>query len=174
MSKKSFNTFCFTPWKRQFFRFLWFFLGILIIFFLFASQIIKYELITHFSINRQTNLNGIQVKENASFFFGLVSKPSMTTKIILMIFQSWSIILIALIACKQKERKMQFCLLLILVGSLGNLINRFWNNGKVIDYIEITWKENYINFNLEDVCIISGSILIVFLLITSLIPEKRK
>ena len=62
-------------------------------------------------------------------------------------------------------------LVLILGGSLGNLIDRIFR-GYVIDYIDVNVFD-FPNFNIADICIFFGCIILIIKLITNLIINKK-
>lgn len=49
--------------------------------------------------------------------------------------------------------------LLILSGGIGNLIDRIFNDGKVIDFIDIDPIFTFPKFNVADCCVVCGGIL---------------
>ena len=54
---------------------------------------------------------------------------------------------------------------LILAGGLGNLIDRVFNGGKVIDYIDISPLFDFAIFNFADCCVtVGGTLLCVYIL----------
>ena len=62
---------------------------------------------------------------------------------------------------------------LILGGGIGNLIDRLFR-GHVIDYIDINKFITYPLFNLADICIVLGVILIFLSLIIEIIKKQEK
>lgn len=51
-------------------------------------------------------------------------------------------------------------LILIAAGGIGNLIDRFFNNGRVVDYIDISPLFNFAIFNFADCCVCVGGFLL--------------
>lgn len=63
--------------------------------------------------------------------------------------------------------------LLILAGGIGNLIDRVFNDGKVIDFIDIDPIFSFPKFNIADCCVcIGGALFCVFVLF--FYDEKKK
>lgn len=60
---------------------------------------------------------------------------------------------------------------LILGGGLGNLIDRVFNDGLVVDFIDVRII-NFAIFNFADICAVCGTILVVFLLFTEDLWKK--
>lgn len=83
-------------------------------------------------------------------------------------------VIIFIVMIHRAERNWyKFCFALIVSGALGNLIDRIARTGTgVIDYLEVDFG-SYIFpiFNLADICIVVGSIL---LLLLYLFDEKQK
>ena len=57
-----------------------------------------------------------------------------------------------------------FSLAVIIAGGIGNMIDRIFRNGKVIDYIDAKFIEFPI-FNLADICVTVGGAVFVFYLL---------
>lgn len=89
------------------------------------------------------------------------------------------IVLVAVILCgagwllasgKIKGNLERLCILLIISGGLGNLIDRIWR-GFVVDYIDINALFSYPMFNLADCCVVVGACL---MLIVAFRSEHQK
>ena len=76
---------------------------------------------------------------------------------------------------KEREEQVNFSILisliLILSGGIGNLIDRIVR-GYVIDFIDIN-VFNFPNFNIADISISIGIILLIFILCKSILKEKK-
>lgn len=124
----------------------------------FLDQLTKYFAFTNLKtgpINIIGQTIQFQYSENIGIAFGIPIPP------IVMIFATIIIIpLIIFLATKEfkiQHRLSKISLALILGGALGNLIDRF-THGFVIDFIKISiWP----NFNLADVYIVTGILLIL-------------
>lgn len=88
------------------------------------------------------------------------------------------IILVAAILCgagwlllsgKIKDNLERLCVLLIISGGLGNLIDRI-RHGFVVDYIDINALFSYPMFNLADCCVVVGA----FLMLVAAFRSERK
>ena len=66
-----------------------------------------------------------------------------------------------------------FSLGLIVAGGIGNLIDRIFR-GFVIDYIDFNSIIKYPVFNLADICVVIGCLIIGINLIINLIKERKK
>ena len=61
---------------------------------------------------------------------------------------------------------------LVIAGGVGNLIDRIFNNGLVVDFIDVRII-NFAIFNFADICAVCGGILLCVLVILDEIAEKR-
>lgn len=80
--------------------------------------------------------------------------------------------LILLLSKKIKSKFMNICLLLIIAGGLGNLIDRIMY-GFVVDFIEPLFI-NFAVFNFADCCITVGAFLMIFYEIYEIIRDQKK
>lgn len=97
-------------------------------------------------------------------------------------FGKWFFLILALIALvvigyffyKTKNRQIQFCLTLIFAGAIGNLIDRM-RLGYVIDFFSFDlfgWA--FPVFNIADICISVGFILLVLISLVDEYKEEKK
>ena len=94
-------------------------------------------------------------------------------KSILIVFTALVIILclFVLLAKKVKEKIPVVCLVLIVSGGIGNLIDRI-AKGYVVDFIEPLFM-NFAVFNVADIFITCGAILLMCYEVATLIREKQ-
>lgn len=62
---------------------------------------------------------------------------------------------------------------LVLAGGIGNLIDRLFNDGLVVDFIDFRLI-NFPIFNVADICAVCGAILFFLVILTDEIKEKKK
>ena len=95
-------------------------------------------------------------------------------KIVLIVFTSLVILLclFMLMADKVKSKFIRVCLLMIVSGGIGNLIDRF-AGGYVVDFIEPLFM-NFAVFNVADMFITVGAFMLIFYEIYLLVKEKRQ
>lgn len=60
---------------------------------------------------------------------------------------------------KMKNKLGLSSLVLVAAGGIGNLIDRVFNNGKVVDYIDVSPLFDFPVFNLADCCVTVGGVL---------------
>ena len=90
---------------------------------------------------------------------------------IILLFSILIIIGIIIYLIKNKLTKYNnIPILMILSGSIGNLIDRIFR-GYVIDFIEINFF-NFPNFNISDICIVVGVVIIIIQLLKKLFEKN--
>ena len=61
---------------------------------------------------------------------------------------------------------------LIIAGGIGNLIDRVFNNGQVVDFIDFRII-NFPVFNFADICAVCGAIILMIVVVVDEIREKK-
>ena len=125
-------------------------LGIII---LFLDQFTKI-LVINKKISIISNFLEFNYTENVAGAFGIGTRHMVLLLSIIIIIG-----LITFIIKEKKNIKYYTPFILILSGSLGNLIDRIFR-GYVIDFIDINVL-NFPNFNISDICITSGMMLLL-------------
>lgn len=82
-----------------------------------------------------------------------------TTFLVVITFILIAFIIWLLISGKITSVLCRISFILITAGGAGNLIDRVFNNGKVVDYIDISPVFNFPIFNFADCCITVGAAL---------------
>jgi signal peptidase II len=80
-------------------------------------------------------------------------------------------LIIALLLKKVKKTPMIIAFSLIIGGGIGNLIDRIFNHGLVVDFIDFRLI-NFAIFNFADICAVCGAILLMIVMIVDEIKEK--
>lgn len=70
-----------------------------------------------------------------------------------------------------KSRMMNWAIMIILAGGIGNMIDRIFR-GYVVDFIDVQFVDFYI-FNIADCCVVVGVVLIFLYFISDTIWEYR-
>lgn len=139
------------------------------------DQIIKSTIINSICNSSVTLINGIlklTYIENTGGAFGIGNDSNLMFIIV-------NIIIITIIAkfiiSKKNElpTSMLLGLSLILAGGIGNLIDRVFR-GFVIDYIDINPLIKYPVFNIADVCVVVGCIIVGINVIVGIIKDRDK
>lgn len=136
-----------------------------------ADRITKYAV--------ETALAGGETKE---FLFGLFRLRYVENtgaafssfsgnRAVLIVFTSLAIALCLFVLLKKKSLFVSACLILITAGGIGNLIDRI-TDGFVVDFIEPMFM-NFAVFNVADIFITVGAIMLIVYEIYLLIKEKK-
>jgi len=148
---------------------------LIIIILIIIDQLVK-SLATKYllPIGNVTLINGVlelTYVENYGAAFGvLYDRLVLIGLSILIIF-----VIIKLILSKKYELSnlMKFSYSLILAGGFGNLMDRLFK-GFVVDYIDISKIFNYPVFNLADIYIVIGVIIIVITMLIKTVQKQEK
>lgn len=139
-----------------------------------ADQLIKFEIVKHLApVGTVTLIKGfIQLRyvENTGAIFG-----SMPSKTIVLSIITAIILIIAMCFLFSKKIKFGFiyiCLVCVVSGGIGNLIDRIFR-GFVVDYIEPLFI-NFAIFNFADCFVTVGAFAMMGYLIFDLFKDFRK
>ena len=147
------------------------FFYLFILFAVFVDQVSKYFIIEYFNIYPEFLINdflyevnqylNIVIVWNKGFAFGLFQNNFFSVNI-LYIFLIGSVILVLIIYANKLNQKYYFLIFgLIIGGALGNLIDRILY-GAVVDFIDLHYMNlHWYVFNIADICISIGCILLV-------------
>ncbi|MEI6578300.1 MAG: signal peptidase II [Eubacteriales bacterium] len=139
-----------------------------------ADQLIKFEILKHLepvgSVMLIRGFIHLRYVENTGAIFG-----SMQSKTIVLTILTAVIITVALFALLLKKIKPGFlygCLVLVISGGIGNLIDRVFR-GFVVDYIEPLFV-NFAIFNFADCLVTVGAFAMMGYLVFDIIKDFRK
>lgn len=112
---------------------------------------------------------------NYNAAFGLGASDHTVSRIIYLVTASIvSIGLITYLIIKRKDMKLYIraCLVLIITGALGNMIDRIFYAPyyAVVDWIDFYWFWSY-NFNIADCCIVIAAFMLIIYLIVTEVKE---
>jgi signal peptidase II len=138
--------------------FLYVIFGIIL---LFLDQILKQYFTRHVYYN---NLFSLHLIRNTGMSFGFLQN-----KVLLMIIVS-VLFLILLWLFRKEFSDCKLCVLLLVVGTIGNLIDRIFR-GYVVDFFDLGW---FPVFNLSDALITLGVIGIILVFLNDLRKDMKK
>lgn len=102
------------------------------------------------------------------------SKFEGQTTLLIVVTSAVLVVMIGMLLFKRVKRTPYIIAFsLVIGGGAGNLIDRIFNNGLVIDFIDFRII-NFAVFNFADICAVCGAALIMLLLVRDEITEKRK
>jgi signal peptidase II len=121
----------------------------------------------------------INYVENPGMAFGLGSDNDVVNRWIFVTVATIGTAIITIIYVKkfkQLNRITRACLMLMLVGAVGNLVDRLFysfSDFKVVDWINFYGIWSW-NFNIADSCIVVGTIILIIYLVINEVKENRK
>ena len=78
-----------------------------------------------------------------------------------------------LLKCGVRDKLMFWSIMLVLSGGLGNMIDRIFRNGNVIDFLEFKFMRFPV-FNIADCAIVVGACLLLLYFFKDMIDENKK
>lgn len=139
------------------------------------DRLTKWLIVSNMQLSDTVNLIKIGDKEILNFYYTLnngaaFSKLSGQTVFLIVITSLVILWLLYLVIAKRVRRPVYLCsIALIIGGGVGNLIDRIFNDGLVVDFIDVRII-NFPIFNFADICAVCGAGL---LLLTVIVDEIR-
>ncbi len=131
-----------------------------------SKQIAKYHLENSSAITYLGGFVRFVYIENSGAIFGIGSELPESIRFAVLIAGISTILYLfisSFLIKKQKILLKEVSLIILLSGGIGNLLDRIFNEGKVIDFIIIgTSNIHTAVFNLADLFIITGTLLFLF------------
>ena len=85
------------------------------------------------------------------------------------------LVCIALLMRYGVQNKIIFwALILVLSGGIGNMIDRIFRGGEVIDFLHFAFWRDFPVFNIADIAIVIGAGLLMFYFISGMIKDERQ
>ncbi len=140
-----------------------------------ADQYSKFLIISNCILGEQHKfINGILniiFVENRGAAWGILSGK----KWILLCFTviAMVICIVFLIKMGKKSKLFFWSVSLVLAGGIGNMIDRIFRNGAVIDFLQFDFWQSFPVFNIADCAIVIGGGLLILYLFIDLIKESK-
>lgn len=145
------------------------------ILFLIIDQITKYIVISNMQLyDTIPFINGIMdftYIHNTGGAWGILNKH--TWILVVFTLLAMAICVFVLIKYARANKILFFALCLIISGGTGNMIDRIFRGGKVIDFLEVTFIDFPI-FNIADCAVCIGAGLLLLYFIVDLIKERKE
>ena len=140
-----------------------------------ADQLTKYYITSNFTLGESAEfLNGfidITYIHNSGGAWGMLSG---NTWMLLSITVLVMLICVALLLSKGVKDKLLFwSLTLVLFGGIGNMIDRIFRGGEVIDFLHFEFYPQFPVFNVADIGIVIGAGLLMLYFIIDTVKESR-
>ena len=143
--------------------------------FLSADQLTKYIVISNMELFETVPfINGLMdftYIHNTGGAWGILNRH--TWVLIAFTAAAMTVCLYVLIKHARKNKILFFALCLILSGGLGNMIDRIFRGGKVIDFLEFTFIDFPV-FNVADIAVCIGAGLLMLYFILDMIKEQKE
>lgn len=143
--------------------------------FLIIDQITKYIVISNMQLyDTIPFINGIMdftYIHNTGGAWGILNKH--TWILVVFTLLAMAICVFVLIKYARSNKILFFALCLIISGGTGNMIDRIFRGGKVIDFLEVTFIDFPI-FNIADCAVCIGAGLLLLYFIVDLIKERKE
>lgn len=143
------------------------------------DQLTKWLISTNMELNSTVHLIQVGDTEVLNFYYCLNSGSAfsmMEGKTVFLIAIT-SLVIVALIVGlltkRIKRAPYVAAVSLIIGGGIGNLIDRVFNGGAVIDFIDVRII-NFAIFNFADICAVVGGILLCLFVVIDEIKESRQ
>lgn len=146
---------------------------------LWLDRFTKYLVGSYMELNETINLIKFGDTEVLNFYYCLNTGAAFSKfsgqRVLLIIFTSAVIIgLLILMAIGKVKRPIHIAAVsLVISGGIGNLIDRVFNKGQVIDFIDVRLI-NFAIFNVADICAVVGAGLVLLTVIIDEINGLKK
>ena len=161
----------------------WFYKSFIWLFVIFlAIDITTKQIIIHSGVEPYTNVADwvivrINYVLNYNAAFGIGANDHNVSRIVYLSVASLvSVGLIIYMISQRKKMKLyvRACLMLILVGAFGNMIDRIFYGPyyAVVDWIDFFWFWDY-NFNIADSCIVVAAFMLIIYIIVLEVKEAK-
>ena len=140
------------------------------------DQISKFYILSNFELNYYRDflpgLIDLTFIENGGGAWGMLSGY---TWVLLLITAIVMVVCVAiLIKIGFKNKLMFWSICLVLGGGIGNMIDRIFRDGKVVDFLHFTFWPQFPVFNIADIAIVIGAGLLILYYIKSMINDSKK
>lgn len=139
------------------------------------DQLTKLFIISNFSLGQSADfINGlinIVYIHNKGAAWGIFSGktwPLIAVTAVIMV-----VCIVLLIRNFGKNKLMTWSLSLVISGGIGNLIDRIFREGNVIDFLQFDFYKSFPIFNVADCCIVVGAGLLILCYLLETIQEIK-
>ena len=143
--------------------------------FLSADQITKYFVSTDFALGESREfLNGfidLVYIHNRGGAWGIMYGKTL----VLVIITAIMLFVCTFVLIKMRENKLLFwAVSLVLSGGIGNMIDRIFRDGNVVDFLHFEFFPTFPVFNVADCAVVIGAGLLILYFIIDMVKEKKK
>ncbi len=141
-----------------------------------ADQYTKYFISTNFQLGEGTEfINGfidIEYIHNSGGAWGILSGNTwvlLSLTIIVML-----ILITLLLKVGMKSKLFFWSVSLIISGGIGNLIDRIFRGGNVVDFLHFEFLPTFPVFNIADISVVTGTGLLILYFVIDTVKEYKK
>ena len=147
---------------------------VLAVLFLGADQLTKYIVISNMELFESVpfikGLMNFTYIHNTGGAWGILNRHTW----VLIVFTAIALLVCLFVLIKYARNKILiFALCLILSGGIGNMIDRIFRSGKVIDFLEFTFIDFPV-FNVADIAVCIGAGLLMLYFVLDTIKEQKE
>ncbi len=142
--------------------------------FLVTDQITKYFVSTSFELYESREfLNGfidLVYIHNRGGAWGIMQGKTLVLLIVTAIMLA---VCIAVLIKMHKNKLLFWAVSLVLSGGIGNMIDRIFRNGNVVDFLHFEFFPQFPIFNVADCAVVLGAGLLILYFIIDILKEKN-
>ena len=117
----------------------------------------------------------LQYLENRGSAFGMLQNQKVFILFVGIVFLAVLLFFLLKLPEQKKFRIVHVLLAVIIAGGIGNMIDRVFRDGNVIDFLHFEFFPSFPVFNVADCAIVVGAgLLILYFLVDSVKESKRK
>ena len=140
-----------------------------------ADQISKYWIVRHFALGQSKPfLRGLiefSYIHNRGGAWGIFSgKTYILLPVTILVMGFCAFLTVKFF---QKSKLLLWAMVLVLSGGIGNMIDRIFNNGNVVDFLHFEFFPSFPVFNLADCAIVVGAGLLILYFLLDYFAEKK-
>ena len=142
-----------------------------------ADQFSKYWILNYYSVN------GLRVEEDSFALIPGIFTNNSGAAWSMFAGHTWfllSVTIVVMLVCIAlllkygvKDKLMFWAMMLVLSGGLGNMIDRIFRGGEVIDFIQLDFWKSYPIFNFADCAIVIGACLLLLYFLKDIVKDMR-
>ncbi len=110
--------------------------------------------------------------ENTGSAWGMLSGHTLLLVIFTVIVMI--VLVVFLLKAGKKDKLLFWAIILVMSGGLGNMADRIFRGGRVVDFLHFEFYPSFPIFNVADCAIVVGSGLLILYFIIGAIKEKKK
>ncbi len=140
------------------------------------DQLSKYFIATNLILGEVHGFIGgllnIVFVENRGAAWGMFSGKTIILLLISLI--AMAICVVFLIKAGSKNKLLFWSLSIVIAGGIGNMIDRFFRKGVVVDFLQFDFWQSFPVFNIADCAIVIGGALMILYILLDILKDTNK